>query len=62
MSIFKQKWTKEDMQNADDPRFAPAVMQVPSDAPYAVTPDMHSKDHWPQPVKNLKRPRFGHDY
>jgi len=59
--IFKNKAGKEEMKAADDPQFAPSVMQVPTDAPFAQVPDMHSKRHWPQHVENVMRPRFGRD-
>jgi len=61
MSIFKTEWTKADMQSADDPQFAPAVTQVPTDDPKTTVPSIWWKSGWPQDVVNVRRPRFGRD-
>jgi hypothetical protein len=59
--IFKNRAGREEMKAADDPQFAPAVMQWPGDAPWASMPDLWSKKHWPAHVENVMRPRFGRD-
>jgi hypothetical protein len=58
-NLFKQEVTKADMEAADDSRWAPAVVQVPTDDPGRVVPNMYYKRSWPTHVENVKRPRFG---
>lgn len=62
MSVFKDKSTTEDVKAADDPQWAIATAQVPSDDPTVFVPSQFRKRKWPAPTENLKRPRYGHDY
>ena len=57
--IFKTKYTKADMEAADDPQWGVAVTQVPSDMPFARVPSQNAKWNWPSSVENVTRPRFG---
>jgi len=57
--IFKTPWTKEQMVDADDPKWGIQVVMVPSDDPVVRVPSQFAKRKWPAPVESAPRPRFG---